>query len=94
MLTVETAVFDYICWFNSSRDRTGQSYPVEHYLESVEEHSEGKIHKSEPELGNGNVNIVYFVNQARRNTRISRKEFAYDEGARDCKCLLRFELPS
>ena len=25
-------------------------------LESVEEYSEGKIHKSEPELGNGNVN--------------------------------------
>ena len=37
-------------------DRKGQSYPVEYYLESVEEYSEGKIHKSEPEPGNGNVN--------------------------------------
>ena len=37
-----------------------------------EEYSEGKIHKSEPEPGNGNVNTVYFVNQARGNTRISR----------------------
>ena len=71
MLTV-AAVFDCICWFSSSRDRKGQSYPVEYYLESVEEYSEGKIHKSEPEPGNGNVNTVYFVNQARRNTRISR----------------------
>ena len=46
---VETAVFDCICWFSSSRDRKGQSYPVEYYLESVEEYSKGKIHKSEPE---------------------------------------------
>ena len=37
-------------------------------LESVEEYSEGKIHKSEPKPGNGNVNTVYFVNQARGNT--------------------------
>ena len=62
MLTVETAVFDCICWFSSSRDRKGQSYPVECYLESVEEYSEGKIHKSEPEPGNGNGNTVYFFN--------------------------------
>ena len=55
----------------------GLSYPVEYYLESVEEYSEGKIHKSEPEAGNGNVNTVYFVNQARGNTRISRTEFVY-----------------
>ena len=48
------------------------------YLESVEEYSEG-IHNSEPEPGNGNVNTVYFVNQARRNTRISRTEFVSDE---------------
>ena len=91
MLTVETAVFDCICWFSSSRDRKGQSYQVEYYLESVEEYSEG-IHNSEPEPGNGNVNTVYFVNQARRNTRISRTEFVSDEGGRDCKCLLIFEL--
>ena len=38
------------------------------YLESVEEYSVGKIHKSEPDPGNGNVNTVYFVNQARGNT--------------------------
>ena len=41
-------------------------------MESVEEYSEGKIHMSEPELGKGNVNTVYFGNQARGNTRISR----------------------
>ena len=63
--------FNCICWFGSSRDRKGQSDPVKYYLESVEEYSEGKIHKSEPEQGNGNVNSVYFVNQARGNTRIS-----------------------
>ena len=49
---------------------------------------------SEPESGNGNVNTVCFVNQARGNTLISRTEFVYDERARDCKCLLRFELPA
>ena len=82
-------------YFNSSNcDRKGQSYPVEYYLESVEEYSEGKTHMSEPESGKGNVNTVCFVNQARGNTRISRTaEFVYDEcGARDCTCLLRFEL--
>ena len=46
-------------------DKVRQSYPVEYYLESVEEYSEGKIHKKEPEPGNGNENTVYFVNQAR-----------------------------
>ena len=51
MLSVETAVFDCICWFSSSRDRKGQSYPVEYYLEAVEEYFEDKIHKSEPEPG-------------------------------------------
>ena len=65
MLTVETAVFDCICWI-----RKRQSYPVEYYLELVEEYSKGKIHKSEPEPGNGNVNTVYFVHQARGNTRV------------------------
>ena len=68
---------------------------MEYYLESVEEYSEGKIHKSEPEPGNGNVNThVYFVNQATGNARISRTEVVYDERARDCKCLLTFELPA
>ena len=81
MLTVETAVlnpravFDCICGFSSNCDRKGQPHPVEYYLESVEEYSEGKIRKSEPDPGNGNVNTVYFVNQARGNTRISRTEF-------------------
>ena len=83
MLTVETAVFDYICWLSSSRHRKGQSYPVEYCLESVEEYSEGtEIHKREPEPRNGNVNTVYFINQARGNTQISRTEFIYDESMR------------
>ena len=43
----------------------------------MEEYSEGKIHKDEPEPGNGNVNTVYFVNQARGNSQISRTEFVY-----------------
>ena len=33
---------------------------------------------SEPELGNGNVNTVYFVNQAKGNTQIGHTEFGYD----------------
>ena len=69
-------------------DTKGQSYPVECCSESVEEYSEGKIHKSEPEPGDGNVNTVYFIHQVRGNSRISRTEFVYDERARDCKCLL------
>ena len=79
MLTLETAVFDCICLFSSSRDRKGQSHPVEYCLESVEEYSEGRVHKSEPEPRNGNVNTVYFNNHARGNSRISRTEFVYDE---------------
>ena len=70
MLSVETAVSDCICWFSSSRDRKGQSYPVKYYLELVEEYSTGKIHKSEPEPESRNVNTVYFVHQARGNTRV------------------------
>ena len=57
MLTVETAVSDCIC----CRDRKGLSHPVEYCLESVEEYSEGKVHKSEPEPRNGNGNTVYFI---------------------------------
>ena len=63
-------------------------------MESVEEYSEGKIDKSEPKSGNGHVNTVYFVIQARGNTRISRTAFVYNERARNCKCLLTFELPA
>ena len=88
----ETAVFYCICWLSSSRDRKGQSYPVEYCLESVEEYSEGTIRKGQPEPRNGNVNTVYFINQARGNTRISPTEFIYE--ACDCKWLLIFELPA
>ena len=45
MSTEETAVFDCICWLSSSRNRKGQSYPVEYCLESMEEYSECTIHK-------------------------------------------------
>ena len=64
MLTVETAVIPGLYLiafvdFNSCNcDRKGQSYPVDHCLEPVEEYSEGKIHKGEPESGNGNANTV------------------------------------
>ena len=78
-LTVETAVTAVVDFSSSNCNRKGQSYPVKYYLESVEEYSEDKIHMSEPELGNRNVNTVYFVNQARGNTRISHTEFVYDE---------------
>ena len=65
MSTEETAVFDYICWLSSSRNRKGQSlHPVEYCLESVEEYSEYTIDKGEPEPPKGNVNTVYFINQA------------------------------
>ena len=58
MLTVETALFHCICWFSSSCDRKGQSYPVEYCLESVEEYSEGRVHKSEPRNEKGNFEII------------------------------------
>ena len=48
------------------------------------------MHKGELEPQNRNVNTVYFINQARVNTRMSHMEFVYDERARDCKCLLIF----
>ena len=62
----------------------------------MEEYSEGKIHKSEPEPGNWNVNTVSFVTQARGNTRISRMEFVYamNERAIANVCSVIFELPS
>ena len=56
--------------------------PVEYCLESMEEYSECTIHKGEHEPRKGNVNTVYFINQARANTRISRTEFIYDESMR------------
>ena len=44
----------------SSRDRKGQSYPAQYFLESVEEYSDGKVlTMSENEPRNGNVNTVY-----------------------------------
>ena len=68
-------------YFNSSNcGRNGQAYPVEYYLESGEEYSEGKIHMSEPESGNRNVNTAYFVQSGQGNTRIScTAEFVYNE---------------
>ena len=62
----------------------------------MEEYSEGKIHKSEPEPGNGNANTVYFVTQVRGNTRISRMEFVYamNEHAIANVYSVIFELPS
>ena len=62
----------------------------------MEEYSEGKIHKSEPEPGNGNVITVSFVNQARGNTRINRKVFVYamNEHAIANGYSVIFELPS
>ena len=86
MLTVETAASDCICWFSSSRDREGQFYPVEYCLESVEEYSEARGNKSEPEPRNGNVNTVYLF--------ISGTDFVYNERVRDYKCLLIFEFPA
>ena len=77
-----SCIWLHLLTFSSSRDRKGQSYPVEHCLESVEEYSEGTIHKDEPEPRNGNVNTVYFINQARGNTRISRTQFIYRESMR------------
>ena len=61
----------------------------------MEEYSEGKIHKSEPEPGNGNVNFVSSVNQAKGNTRISRMEFVYamNEHAIANVFSVIFELP-
>ena len=62
----------------------------------MEEYSDGKVHKSEPEPGNGNVNTVSFVTQARGNTRISRMEFVYamNEHAITNVYSVIFELPS
>ena len=65
---------------SSNCDRKGMSYPVEYYLELVEEYSESKIHMSEPESGKGNVNTVYFVNQARGILEsVARPSVVYNE---------------
>ena len=40
-----------IAFVDLVRNSKDQSYPVKYYLESVEEYSEGKIPKSEPEPG-------------------------------------------
>ena len=49
-----------------------------------------------PEPGNGKVNTVYFVNQARGNTRISRTKFVYaiNEYAIANVYSVIFELPA
>ena len=62
-------------------------------LESVVEYSECTIHKGEPEPRKGNVNTVYFINQARANARISRTEFIYDESIR-LQMVTYFEFPA
>ena len=81
----------------TEKTRKGLLYLVVYYLELLEEYSEGKIHKSEPEPRNGNVNTVYFVhNQARGNTRISHMEFVYamnEHAIADVYSVI-FELPS
>ena len=59
----------------------------------MEEYFKGKIHKGEPEPGNGNVNTVYFVNQARGNTQISRTEFVYAMNEHTIANVYSFELP-
>ena len=53
-----------------------------------------KIHKSKPEPKNRIVNTVYFIYQARGNTRISHAEFVYDEQAHNNVCLCLIELPA
>ena len=78
----EFEAFIFLDLNSSGRNRKGQSYPVEYCLESLEEYSECTIHKGEPEPRKGNVNTVYFINQAGANTRISRTEFIYDESMR------------
>ena len=83
MLTEETAVFDrlhLLTCFKSPQKRS--VFPVEYCLESVEGYSECTIHKGEPEPQKGNVNTVFFINQARANTRIGRTEFMYYESMR------------
>ena len=72
MLTEETAVFDRLHLLTSFKSRQKRSvFPVEYCLESVEGYSECTIHEGEPEPRKGNVNTVYFINQARANTRQS-----------------------
>ena len=63
-------------------------YPFECYLELVEEYSEGKIYKCEPEPRNGTVNIVYtlFTGQGKHSLQLHR--VCFDERACSCKCLL------
>ena len=48
MLTM-SMIWKQLYLIASSRDRKGQSYPAEYCLESVEEYSDGKVHKSEHE---------------------------------------------
>ena len=78
MLTVETAVIHFLILIvpiATEKVSRIRSNIIWSYLESVEEYCEGKIHMSEPESGKGNVNIVYFVNQARGNYRNQSHEF-------------------
>ena len=81
MLTEETAVlFWSIAFVDLVQVATEKvSLLVEYCFELVEGYSECTIHQGEPEPRKGNVNTVYFINQARANTQISRMEFMYDE---------------
>ena len=55
MLTMETTVFDY---FRPRQKKVSLIRP-NIVLESGEEYSDGKVHKSDHEPRNGNVNTVY-----------------------------------
>ena len=72
MLTMETAVIAFVDFNHSNCDKEGQSYPVECYLESVEEYSEGKIHMSEPESG---IGLKTFCRQNLEHNRASGAEY-------------------
>ena len=78
MLTLETAVFAFVDLVPAATEKVSliRSNIVWNRWKSTLR--AGSI-KSEPEPRNGNVNTVYFNNQARGNSRISRTEFVYDE---------------
>ena len=81
----------YLIAFVVQSRQKGSVLSVEYCFESVEEYSEGKIHKSELETRNVNVNTVYFINQARGNIleSVARSLFTMNK-----RCLLIFELPA
>ena len=68
-------------------DRNGQSYPVEYYLEPVEEYSEGKIHMSES--GKGKVNTGEILESVARPSLFMMNEHAIANVHLDLIFLLR-----